>query len=135
MKISKNGKTITDSTDIANEFNSFFANIGPLLASNLEVSNKKPFQFYLKHTITSEFCFKPVDSVEIEKIIRSLKSKTYFGYDEMTTKSLKRIAPVSLNSLTLIINQSLLTGIFPDDLKIAKVIPLYKKSDPSKMDN
>ena len=135
LKILKNGKTITDSSEIANEFNSFFANIGPLLASNLEVSNKKPFQFYLKHTITSEFCFKPIDSVEIEKIIRSLKSKTSFGYDEMTTKSLKKIAPVLLNSLTLIINQSLLTGIFPDDLKIAKVIPLYKKDDPSKMDN
>ena len=30
-------------------------------------------------------------------------------------------------SLTLIINQTLSTGIFPDSLKVAKVIPLYKK--------
>ena len=37
--------------------------------------------------------------------------------------------------LTVIINQSLLTGIFPDKLKIAKVIPLYKKDDPHIVDN
>ena len=33
------------------------------------------------------------------------------------------------------INQSLITGIFPDKLKIAKVIPLFKKNDASVIDN
>ena len=31
--------------------------------------------------------------------------------------------------LSIIMNQSLCTGIFPDKLKIAKVIPVYKKDD------
>ena len=31
--------------------------------------------------------------------------------------------------LTLIINQSLLTGIFPDKLKVAKITPIFKKGD------
>ena len=35
----------------------------------------------------------------------------------------------------MIINQSLLTGIFPKKLKIAKVIPLYKKRDRLIMGN
>ena len=35
----------------------------------------------------------------------------------------------------LIINQSLITGIFPDKLKIAKVVPFYKKGDIAKCDN
>ena len=35
----------------------------------------------------------------------------------------------------MIINQSLITGIYPDKLKIAKVIPLFKKYDKAKTDN
>ena len=33
------------------------------------------------------------------------------------------------------INQSLCTGIFPDKLKLAKVIPIYKKGDNHVFDN
>ena len=40
-----------------------------------------------------------------------------------------------LKTLTTIINQSLHTGIFPDKLKIAKVIPLFKKGDPTLIEN
>ena len=34
-----------------------------------------------------------------------------------------------LHPLTLIINQSLTTSIFPDNLKISKILSLYKKGD------
>ena len=40
-----------------------------------------------------------------------------------------------IKPLTLIINQSLLTGIFPEKLKIAKVSPFFKKDDITIMDN
>jgi hypothetical protein len=42
---------------------------------------------------------------------------------------IKTIKHEILKPLTIIINQTLNTGIFPDNLKIAKVIPLYKKDD------
>ena len=50
-------------------------------------------------------------------------------------KLLKILVPTIIKPLTLIINQSLATGIFPDNLKIAKVVPLYKKDDKLLMDN
>ena len=53
----------------------------------------------------------------------------------MSSIMLKFIAPEIIQVLTLIINQSLCTGIFPDELKIAKINPIYKKDDPHLTDN
>ena len=47
--------------------------------------------------------------------------------DSISTELLKRINAFISSPLCLIVNQSLNTGIFPGKLKIAKVIPLYKK--------
>ena len=38
-------------------------------------------------------------------------------------------------ALTLIVNQSLSSGIFPNKLKIAKVIPIFKKDDAHSLNN
>ena len=48
---------------------------------------------------------------------------------------IKQIKYELSSSITLIINQSLNTGIFPERLKIAKVIPIYKKDDAKMLDN
>ena len=40
-----------------------------------------------------------------------------------------------IKPLTCIVNQCLITGIFPDNLKLAKVIPLHKKDDKMIMTN
>ena len=50
-------------------------------------------------------------------------------------KLLKYLSPEIRDPLILIINQSMLTGIFPGKLKIAKVIPLFKKDDRLNMNN
>ena len=52
-----------------------------------------------------------------------------------TTKLLKSITNEIVLPVTLIINQYLTTGIFPDKLKVAKVIPIFKKGDKTKFDN
>ena len=49
-------------------------------------------------------------------------------------KLLKGLSSIS-EPLALIINQSLTTGIFPNNLKIAKVIPLFKKDDETNLEN
>ena len=51
------------------------------------------------------------------------------GRDGISNTILKAIMPIISKPLTLIINQMLNTRIFPDNLKIAKVVPLYKKVD------
>ena len=53
----------------------------------------------------------------------------------ISTELLKRIKACISSPLCLIVNQSLNTGIFPGELKIAKVIPLYKKGDSTQLGN
>ena len=71
----------------------------------------------------------------MRKTISNLPTKHSCGFDGISAKLLKVIEPVILKSLTLLINQVLYSGIFPDKLKIAKVIPIFKKDDPSLFEN
>ena len=50
-------------------------------------------------------------------------------------KILKHIKEEIHKPLTLIINQSLKMGIFPEKLKISKVIPIFKKDDAILLNN
>ena len=82
-----------------------------------------------------QFTFDPIDNKVVVKTIQKLKTKSSCGYDGLSTKLLKPIAGPISPLLTVIINQSLNTGIFPEKLKVAKVLPLYKKGDEHFFDN
>ena len=126
---------ISDPMAIANHFNIFFANIGPELSKNLHSNSEKSVSSYMKQTIISSFNFECVNSETVEKIILELSSKNSCGSDGLSTNFLKRISKIIAAPLSVIINQSLVTGIFPDRLMIAKVIPLFKKGDDHVFDN
>ena len=64
-----------------------------------------------------------------------MKSKKSSGYDEISSDVIKHISPLIFDPLKYIFNLSLEKGIFPDQLKIAKVTPLFKKADNASMDN
>ena len=49
------------------------------------------------------------------------------GHDGISSEVLTLISNDISISITLIINQTLTSGIFPDKLKIAKVVPIFKK--------
>ena len=126
---------INNSYSIANHFNSFFANVGPRLSSNIDKSKNKTIHSYLKQRIACSFNFQCVESALVQKNLDDLTAKTSSGPDGISSKLLKRIKGVLVDPLTVIINQSLCTGIFPDNLKLAKVVPLFKKGNPHFLDN
>ena len=116
-------------TRIANEFNKYFTEIGPNLADTISFPPNKSFKDYLNNTADNDFKFKKLSEKEIIEIIDSLKPKSSYGTDGISNKLLKFIKYEIAKPLTLIINQSFQTGIFPNQLKIAKVIPLFKKNE------
>ena len=67
--------------------------------------------------------------------INKLPNKNSCGYDNLSTKIIKTLKGSLIKPLTLIINQILKTGVFPSQLKIAKVIPIFKKDDNKMFNN
>jgi hypothetical protein len=59
----------------------------------------------------------PVTSKEMKDVVKSLKNKNSFGYDEISSKILKSSMPYISSPLIYICNKSLSTGIFPLRLK------------------
>ena len=53
------------------------------------------------------------------------------GYDNISMRVIKHSFHLISVPLTTIINLSLEKGIFPDKLKLTKVIPIYKANDPN----
>ena len=132
-KFSNNGVNITDGYEIATKFNEFFVNIGPDLASKIDDTGTNPITF-LKGTFDNSMFLTPCSDIEVTEIINSLKLSTP-GYDQITAKVLKVAQDIVSPLLSHVINNSLSSGIFPKELKIANVIPLYKAGDSSRFTN
>ena len=75
-------------------------------------------------TYDHRFIFSQINEREVLSIINKLKNKTSSGKDGISNKLLKSIKSEILEAIAIIINQSILTGIFPDQLKLAKFKPL-----------
>ena len=77
----------------------------------------------------------PVTEKEVTEIVSGYKSKTSYGHDEISMKSVKYVIKQIVRPLTYIFNRSLITGIFPNDMKTATVIPAFKSGDRLQFSN
>ena len=80
------------------------------------ITNLK-FNDYLNYPTAHRFKFQQVFSKEFFSIIYKLKNKTLSGKAEISNKLLKSIKDEISEPLTVIVNQSLLTVIFPEKSK------------------
>ena len=72
------------------------------------------------------FSFEPTNPVEVQKRLKNIDTKNATGFDKIPPKLVKLSAEVLSTPLSIAINNSLKYGVFPDDAKIASVIPLDK---------
>ena len=81
------------------------------------------------------FSFAPVAPATILKLLKQLNPAKSAGIDNLTGKFLKEGAPVLASPITDLVNLSISLSLFPDDCKIAKLKPLYKKEAKTKPKN
>ena len=129
-----NGKIVEDSKDIANGFNNFFVNVGPETEKTVpKVPNKSPEQF-LKNRVQFELILAHISEEEVTDLISSLPIKAT-GHASIPLKFLKIVSDLVAIPLCHIINLSFRHGVFPDLLKTAKVIPLFKAGPADEVNN
>ena len=107
----------------------------PNLVRNINTNLNKSFLTYLTEHMISSFNFSLVNENEVNKFYSLCAQKHHRGMTEYQLNSFEFLPPALIRPLTIIINQSLITGIFLKQQKIAKVIPLHKKDDKLIIDN
>ena len=118
---------------IADAFNDFFINIGQKLASQIPKSSKK-FEPYI-NKVNVIMDSNPLLINELKEEFFSLKINKSSDVDDVSFNITKKCFGVLCEPLIYLFQLSLEKGVFPDDLKIAKVTPIYKAGDSSDISN
>jgi hypothetical protein len=132
-EINVGGNVVSDNNAIAEIFSDYFSNVATKLQSDIPDSNCDPMDYLACSNINSIY-FSPVDVVEVENIILHLKNSSY-GLNVIPTKIVKLISVIVSEIICNLINDSLSSGIFPQSLKRATIIPLFKSGDSSDINN
>ena len=128
------GKIIVDDKDLATNFNEFFVNVGPSTEKAIpKVPNILPTKF-LKNRMQVNFVIAHTSNEEILDIINSLENKST-GPSNILLKLLSLLPDLIIIPLAYIINMSLLTGEYPDLLRVVKVIPIHKGGSTQEVNN
>jgi len=130
ITLTRGTNTLSNPKTIANLFNEYFVNVVGDINPNCNINTFVPdsdTNISKNKLIMPTFSLRPVTQKEVENIINLLKNKNSSGHDELSVKILKNIKYDISKILTHLINSSFIAGIFPEQLKKAKVVPIQKK--------
>ena len=120
------GKIVDNPQDINDKFNEFFVNVGPDTEKTVpKVPNMSPAKF-LRNRNQLELIIAHISEEEILELLKSLPTNKGTGPASIPMRFLLIVADLIVIPLCKLVNVSFSTGIFPDILKIAKIIPLHK---------
>ena len=130
-----NDKCVKNKKDIANGFNNFFTNVGPSLARKIiSPANGSVYPTMGESNLHSMF-LKPVSEHELWNVFSSCKNKKSTDIDDVSMDIVKSTVGAIIKPFVHICNLSFSTGVFPKDMKIAKIIPLFKSGDDASFSN
>ena len=102
-----------------------FVSVGVDLAKNTKCS-VNPLSYV--NTLNNSIVVPEISIAEATNVIRSLKESSP-GWDNIPAFILIQCIDCFIKPLTHIINRSFIEGIFPKELKLVRVIPIYKAGD------
>ena len=121
---------------IANEMARYFSTVGKSFAEKTPKSNIE-----LKHYLSKigncdkSIFLQPTTRSEISTLIDRLPNKKSSGPDGISNCLLKKLSKELTDPLEILFNQSLKEGIYPQQMKEAHVVPLYKRNSRQEATN
>ena len=128
-----NGKSIKKNSRIAEKFNEYFTNIGPNLASKIQ-NTSKTFEDFL-FPVQKNMEYKDLTFEEFEKAFKSVKHNKAAGHDDIDSNVIIKVFDEISYPLFMIFHSSFNEGIFPEQLNVAKVFPIFKVSNVEEIRN
>ena len=124
---------ITNPVVIANKFCQYLSNIGPNLAKGIQssISNK----YFLSGTFNQSIFLTLATEEEIIAIVEEFQLGKAAGYDNIPMSIIKQSINFISSPLAHIVNLSIMHGIVPDQMKIARVVPIFKSGDKAIFSN
>ena len=130
-----------DKLNVAETFNKFYTTVASSLVSKLprpSFKYGKDFvaKFYSAKGVKVNNCsFSLVSENKVLKYLNKMSADKATGLDSIPAKFIVDGSSLIASPLTHVINLSLIQGSVPDDLKSARVIPLYKKNNKTEVGN
>ena len=118
--------------DICNQLNIYFSEIGARVTENIPVNNDLDPMRYMQGQYPDFEC-QPTNTVEVKSIIKKIKD-TGPGVDNIHIKMIKICEDILSPVLVEIFNKSLAKGVFPTNMKTAKIIPIFKSGNRNNTD-
>ena len=130
----ENGDFVEEPKDVAQLLNKYFVDIGKNMARaipSIHSTYKPPPSIYSKNSLF----MSPTTPEEIANIITSLIYKKAIRSKDIDTYFIKISGVIITTILSKLCNRCLLEGEFPKCLKIAEVIPIFKKRSVTNISN
>lgn len=125
---------LRDDLQAANALNNHFCEIGDKLASTIPSDrNVNNFGTLMQHDLT--IYMRPATSQEVVVLIRQLNSNKSPGPDHIPATFIKKNHLLFADLLKDAFNEMIATGTYPDFLKEARVVPIFKAGDPTDVNN
>ena len=129
-----NGAKIEDAEAIANKLNNYFVSIAQVLDDKIPGSLDS-FMKYMKPPPLRSFGLISTSSSEVLNLSQSIRTTHSKGMDDIDPCIAGPNIDCIAQPLAELINCSFTTGIFQHPLKIAKVIPIFKKGERDNLTN
>ena len=127
---------IVSKQSIADGFNNFFVDVGSNLDKKITVAdNAASIYDFMGQQCPNSMFINPVSEDEVVNIIKSCKPKHSKDCDDINMYVLSKVTDQIVKPLVHIFNLSFSSGIFPSEMKTAKVIPVFKSGNRSDFSN